>query len=314
MNAIKNQKKIKSAVFLGSKKLGLAIIKSLISISPEIKWTIIHPDDSNDARSNLKDFETFAKLHKLDLKVAPSSAATKQLLFDIKPDIGIVSGWYTLLDDEALSYVKNGLWGIHNSLLPKYRGCSPLVWSIINGDVTVGCSVFKISEGMDDGEIAHQVMVENTSDDDIHSVLNKIESKLIFELPGVWHTLLAGRGNFISQFESEATYCGQRVERDGLIDWQQPAEYIHNFIRAQSHPYPCAFSYLNGEKVLFLKSRSNELQYFGTPGQVLKRNLDSVFVSCGNNTAIEILGIKVNNKEVNVVDMFRSIKDRLTNV
>jgi len=312
MNAIKNQQRISSAVFLGSKKLGLAIIKSLIGISPDIKWTIIHPDDSNDARSNLKDFETFAKLHKLDLKIAPSSAATKQLLFDIKPDIGIVSGWYTLLDAKALSYVKKGLWGIHNSLLPKYRGCSPLVWSIINGDLSVGCSVFKISEGMDDGEIAHQVIVDNTSDDDIHSILNKIENKLILELPNVWQTLLSGKGNFISQVESEATYCGQRVACDGLIDWRQSTEYIHNFIKAQSRPYPCAFSYLNGEKVLFLKSRSNELQYFGTPGQVLKRNLDSVLVSCGNNTAIEILRIEVNDKEVNVVDMFRSIKDRLT--
>ena len=312
MNTIKNQQRISSAVFLGSKKLGLAIIKSLIGISPEIKWTIIHPDDSDDPRSNLKDFQTFAKLQKLDLKIVPSSAATKQLLFDIKPDIGIVSGWYTLLDYTTLSYVKKGLWGIHNSLLPKYRGCSPLVWSIINGDLSVGCSVFRISEGMDDGEIAHQVIVDNTSDDDIHSILNKIESKLILELPSVWQTLLFGEGSFISQFESEATYCGQRVACDGLIDWRQPAEYIHNFIKAQSRPYPCAFSYLNGEKVLFLKSRSNELQYFGTPGQVLKRNLDSVLVSCGNNTAIEILRIEVNNKEVNVVDMFRSIKDRLT--
>jgi methionyl-tRNA formyltransferase len=310
---IHTQQVIRHAVFLGSKSLGLNILKSLYSHSSNIKWTIIHPNDSDDTRSNLIDFQNFARLCDLDILISSSSAATKQILSDFKFDIGFVCGWYSLLDSEALSFVPNGLWGIHNSLLPKYRGGSPLVWSIMNGDAFVGSSVFKLTEGMDTGDILLQVEVENKITDDIQSLLNKIENKLLTELPNKWISLINGEAHLYTQMEDNATYCGQRTEEDGLIKWDKPAAEIHNFIKAQSPPYPCAYSFLLDKKILFLKSIPSALIYDGTPGQILRRTNTSVLVSCGNRTALEILEISANGKPSIPTTFIRSIKQRFRN-
>lgn len=307
------QQVICHAVFLGSKSLGLNILKSLYSNSPNIKWTIVHPNDSDDARSTLIDFQNFARLCDLDILISASSATTKQILADFKFDIGFVCGWYSLLDSEALSFVPNGLWGIHNSLLPKYRGGSPLVWSIMNGDAFVGSSIFKLTEGMDTGDLLLQVEVENKISDDIQSLLNKIENKLLAELPNKWISLINGEAHLSAQNEQSATYCGQRTEEDGLIKWEKSATEIHNFIKAQSPPYPCAYSFLVENKILFHKSNPSALIYDGTPGQILRRTDTSVLVACGNRTALEILEISVNGKQSIPTTFIRSIKQRFRN-
>lgn len=302
---------LKRAVFLGSKDLGLSILESLYNHSQDITWSVIHPDDSKDARSNLEGFQSFARTYGLDMMVSSSANMTKQILADLKPDIGFVCGWYWLLDSETLSCVPNGLWGIHNSLLPKYRGGAPLVWSIINGDQIVGSSVFKISEGMDDGEILYQVMVENNKEDDVGTLLLKIEEKLLAQLPEKWGQLISGTPSLLTQNEDDATYCGQRAEADGLVDWSKTASELYDFIRAQTRPYPCAFSRLNGKTVRLLKSRVHPGKYFGTPGQVLRVNDRSVIVSCGCHTALEIIEVFVDGDTALPSSVLRSVQYRL---
>jgi len=302
---------LKKAVFLGSKDLGLSILETLCNHSQNIKWTIIHPDDRKDARSNLKGFQSFARTCNLDMMISSSAEMTKQMLADLKPDIGFVCGWYWLLDSEVLSRVPNGLWGIHNSLLPKYRGGAPLVWSIINGDQVVGSSVFKISEGMDDGDILYQIIVENNKEDDASTLLRKIEEKLVAQLPEKWGQLISGIPSLLTQNDDEATYCGQRAEADGLIDWSKTASELYDFIRAQTRPYPCAFSSLNGKTVRFLKSRVHPRKYFGTPGQVLRVNDGPVIISCGGHTALEIIEVFVDGNVALPSSVLKSVQYRL---
>jgi methionyl-tRNA formyltransferase len=249
----------------------------------------------------------------MKLIVENSATSTKKMLMSYDFDIGFVCGYYSLIDKETLSYVPNGLWGAHNSLLPKYRGGSPLVWSIINGDALVGCSVFKISERMDAGDLLLQIQVTNEISDDIQSLINKIEDNLLAELPKKWSNLINGEACLSSQAEENATYCGQRTEEDGLIDWKKPAVDIHNFIRAQSAPYPCAYTFLLDRKVLILKSKPSHFIYDGTPGQILRRSANSIFVACGNRTAIEILEVAINEKLGVPAAFIRSVKQRFLN-
>lgn len=277
------------------------------------KWTIIHPNDSSDARSNLAEFNAFARKHDLDIMVAASPAAAKEMLNDIGADIGFVCGWYWLLDATTLAKVPHGLWGIHNSLLPKYRGGAPLVWSILNGDETVGSTVFRITEGMDDGEILCQVSTRLESSQDVSDALFLIEEKLVDALPVKWGELLNGNANLSAQNEDLATYCGQRIESDGLIDWRMKASSILNFIRAQAPPYPGAYSWLGSDKVVILKAAIVDEIYFGTPGQILRRNERSVIVSCGDNTALEIQNIRVAPEHESIpTQIIKSVKDRFS--
>lgn len=300
----------KTCVFLGSKALGLSVLKSLYAHSQHLRWVIIHPDDTSDSRSCLSDFNNFARLCDLDIMVAASASAARQMILDSGADIGFVCGWYWLLDAELLEAVPQGLWGAHNSLLPLYRGNAPLVWSIINGDAEVGCTVFRISRGMDDGQVLHQVRVSNSETETVGSLLPKIEERLLEELPSKWAALLDGQADLRNQDETAATYCGMRTPDDGLIDWKKPAREVHDFIRAQSDPYPCAFSYLSGEKVCFVKSRVFPATFFGTPGQVLQRNKDSVLIACGRNTALEVLAVRMKDQDVMPSQAIRSLKSR----
>ncbi len=305
---------ISSAVFLGSKPLGLSVLSCLFKITSNIKWTIIHPNDELDSRSNINAFRDFAKINGLDFVVAESSSVTRNIIYEKKPDIGFVCGWYWLLDSEILNLIKNGLWGMHNSLLPKYRGGSPLVWSILNGDHYVGSTVFKLTEGMDDGEILHQIKIPLEISHDISDALFMIEKIMLKELPKKWKALITNKALLVHQNEHEVSFCGQRIETDGLIDWNKEAKYVHNFIRAQTHPYPCAYTYLLQRKIKILKTKLFNGIYFGTPGQILQRNAQTILVSCGSNTAIEILNLIVEEKEEIPAQCIKSIKYRLSNI
>jgi methionyl-tRNA formyltransferase len=229
----------------------------------------------------------------LELLIPSSSTESGKMLKSINADIGIVCGWYWLIDEDVLTSTPGGLWGIHNSLLPKYRGSSPLVWSILNGDKYVGSTMFKISTGMDDGPILHQISLEIGENDDISTVLLSLQKRLVDEIPHRWSELIANRAKLVHQNESEVTFCGKRIAEDGLIDWGKDAKATHDFIRAQAPPYPGAFSFLAGEKVEILKSKMVDGIFHGIPGQILRRGASSIVVSCGNNTAIEILQLRL---------------------
>lgn len=307
-----NKPIINKAIFLGSKSLGISVFKTLFNATKDLNWTIIHPNDVDDPRSRLNEWESLARSLKIDFYVSSSKVVTKQIIVQIKPDIGFVCGWYSLLDKETLSLVNNGFWGIHNSLLPKYRGGAPLVWSIMNGDLVVGSTVFKITEEMDAGEVLLQVSVDNTINDTIGTILTKIEESLLNALPQKWEMLTLGVATLSTQHEPDATYCGQRIEADGCIDWTKNSLDIHNFIRAQSFPYPCAFTYYKESKIYLELSDIVEGTFYGTPGQLLKRNSESVLIACGENTAILVVTISVNGTSCAAASYLTSHKVRLT--
>jgi methionyl-tRNA formyltransferase len=101
----------------------------------------------------------------------------------------------------------------------------------------------------------------------------------------------------VHQESNDATYCAARNPEDSLICWRWNANYISNFVRAQSFPYPGAFSYLRGRKFTIQKARSFESPYYGTPGKVISVKANEVLVACGDETAliidqIEIQGVR----------------------
>jgi methionyl-tRNA formyltransferase len=306
-----SKNKIEKVVFLGSKKLGIEILKCLFDASPLLSWTVIHPNDESDNRNCLNEFQTFCQEKELDLQVVDSQSTANEIIDGLRPDIAVVCGWYWLLRKKVLDVVEHGFWGIHNSLLPKFRGGAPLVWSMINGDKYVGSSFFKLSEGMDDGPILHQVKVELQADHTVSDVLSIIEKSFIDDLPEKWEELLQFREKPIFQDEEDATYCGQRIEADGHINWSASASVVHNFIRAQSPPYPGAFAYLSDAKISMLSSRVVNGHFFGTAGQVIRVKKPSVTICCGGQTAIELVSVGVDGEVKDAASVLNSIRHRL---
>lgn len=302
---------IERAVFLGSKKFGFEVFKALYEADESVQWTIMCPPDLNDLRTFYNEFTSYARKKDIDLLLVDSPEKIVKFAKDHHPNVIIVCGYYRILPEQLFKNVSQGVWGIHNSLLPKYRGGSPLVWQVINREKVLGSTFFKFSDGMDEGAILDQVSIENTSNLTIADAGDLIELEWIKKLPKIWKKFSQGKLVAKEQNHKEATYCAQRQEYDGEINWQNDASSIDAFIRAQEHPYPRAFFLLNGKKVKVVKHKTDSRVVFGTIGQVFEVREDYVTICCGDNSILRLITLEVDCEVVKARELLKSIKERL---
>lgn len=169
----------------------------------------------------------------------------------LKPDIFLVVGWYHMIPKKWMELAP--AYGLHASLLPDYCGGAPLVWSIINGENETGITFFKFDSGIDSGPIAGQVSTPIFETDTIATLYERIEELGLDLIRNQLPLLANGSAKFYKQDESKRRIFPQRSPEDGLIDWTMSAQEIYNFIRAQTRPYPGAFTYINGKKNHYLE-------------------------------------------------------------
>ncbi|NJN80577.1 MAG: methionyl-tRNA formyltransferase [Anaerolineales bacterium] len=206
-------------------------------------------------------------------------------------------GWYWVLKADVLNLVSHGWLGIHASLLPKYRGGAPLVWAIINGEAETGLSLFYFDEGMDTGDIVAQRKINIEFEDTIMNVLVKIQKESIEIVRENYPLLLAGNAQRLKQDHTQATYVALRRPSDGRINWNQPALKIYDFVRAQTHPYPGAFCYLDKKKLYVWNAKPFGFPFYGTPGQVVMIEHDYAVVTCGEGTALSLLKVQLDSMD-----------------
>lgn len=171
----------------------------------------------------------------------------KDIIDQLKPDVIIAIGWYYMVPKEIRDIPKEGVWGIHASLLPNYAGGAPLVWAIINGETETGVTLFRMESGVDDGDIISQEKLKISDTDTIKTMLEKTSSvskKIIIK------QLKKNIVNYTPQDKSKIKIFPQRSSEDGEIDWSWDKTKILNFVRAQTRPYPGAYTILNNKKII----------------------------------------------------------------
>lgn len=176
------------------------------------------------------------------------------VLEDLSLDLILVLGWYYIIPKLIREKLKHGAWGIHASLLPNYAGGAPLNWAIINGEKKTGVTLFRLSDGVDDGDIISQKSFLIDREDTIKEVYEKAtisSCQILFEAINNIQNI-----KYISQDKTKIKYFPQRKPEDGEIDLSKSAEEIYNFVRAQSSPYPGAFiKTVDGKKIIIEKIR-----------------------------------------------------------
>lgn len=166
-----------------------------------------------------------------------------------------------ILENDILNFASNVAINLHGSLLPKYRGRTPHVWAIINGEKETGISAHLMNEKCDDGDLIKQVHVDIEEDDTGATILqkyNKLYPYLICEIIEGIETYSLNR---IPQDSGKATYFSKRSPEDGLINWNWQKERIRNWVRAQAFPYPGAFTYLYGKKIIINKVEYSDVGF-----------------------------------------------------
>jgi methionyl-tRNA formyltransferase len=304
---------IEGIVFLGSKKLGLDTLKTIWKLRPDSVKGVVTFDDSDDTRSVLPQIIEFCAQVGLEVKIVENRKDAEDSIQLMNPDLCLVVCWYWLLSNSLINSIQYGVIGIHNSLLPRYRGGSPLVWAIINGEQEAGFSIFSLVSDMDAGDIWLQEKVEIFPTDTIATMMDKIEDRILRSLNDKWCALLNGKIAPTKQLDVDATYCAQRVPADGRIDWKQSAKEVYDFIRAQTLPYPGAFSVYGDKRIYIFSAELYDFKYFGSPGQIAKtHSIDGVYVICGDSRAIILKMVTFNGEIVPASQLLSSITIRLT--
>jgi len=301
---------MKRVLFLGSKPLGLSVFRELhLNIKyDELFCAIV--DDAKDPRSVYDQFDDYCKERDLPSFTVSTRSDLKSIVDLVHPDICLVCGYYFLIDVVALNNVMDGFVGLHASLLPKYRGNAPLVWAMISGEKKSGVSLFFIDEGMDSGDVIKQESFFIEDDDYIGDVLEKANSACVSLAKYFINNISFLKESAKSQNDAEATYCAKRNESDGLVQWIGSSVDLYNFIKAQSDPYPGAFTFSpKGQKINIKKSSVFDHPCLGNPGQVCLTLNDNVVVSCGSGSLL-IEEVAINGISQKPSECFR-FNDRL---
>ena len=211
-----------------------------------------------------------------------SAAEALVALEKYKADIFVVISYGKILPREILSLPKLYSVGLHASLLPKYRGASPISWAILNGEEKTGVTVFKLTGKMDAGEIIMQKPADILDSDNADTLSEKLSGLGAGLLTEAIDSISQGKAQFIIQDESEATFTPKVKKEDGKIEWDKPALEIHNKVRA-FYGWPGTFSNLNGRIIKIWNTELTDLpaQKGLSPGQITAIDSNGITVACG---------------------------------
>jgi methionyl-tRNA formyltransferase len=260
-------------VFFGCTAFSEIILKELLKIeqitisaifSIPAEFSISYSEEKVK-NTNFADLSAYAHelnvpLYWVDADKGKRTTDYTDTLKEIKPDVILVMGWYYMVSKKIRDIATYGAWGIHASLLPNYAGGAPLVWAIIEGEKSSGVTLFQLSDGVDDGDIIAQEEFSIEKNDTIKEVYDKATRASIKILNDVFERGV-NQLELRAQEKSKIKVYPQRSPIDGKIDWNWPAEKIHNFIRAQTKPYPGAWTIINNKKVILWDATIIENNY-----------------------------------------------------
>lgn len=197
---------------------------------------------------------------------------------DLAPDF-ILSFYYrNMIKPAVLDIPKLGALNLHGSYLPKYRGRVPVNWAVINGETETGATLHYMVEKPDAGDIVMQEKVAIDFSDTAQDVFAKVTDAAVKVIANAWPLLREERAERIPMDLSTGSYFGGRKPADGLIDWNKSVVQIYNLIRGVTHPYPGAFTYWEGKKVVIWQARP--VEGCSKPGRVASQS--PLLVGTGN--------------------------------
>ncbi|MBM3944541.1 MAG: methionyl-tRNA formyltransferase [SAR202 cluster bacterium] len=268
-------------VFMGTPEFAVPVLKALLDAGLDVAG-VYTQSDKPAGRGHKTEAPPVKRLAvEWGLPVyQPSTLRTpeaQQELAALRPDVIVVAAYGKLLPPETLNIPPLGCLNIHPSLLPRYRGPSPVASAILVGDTVTGVTVMKLDEGMDTGPLLAQretaIGPEETADALTHRLFEMGVALLVEALPAV----ARGEAAFTPQDEANATITKKLTKEDGLIDWTKPASLIARQVRA-FHPWPGSYTTWHDKqlKVMEAASRTGE---GGKAGEVLALSGDGLEVA-----------------------------------
>jgi methionyl-tRNA formyltransferase len=284
-------------IFMGTAELSCASLEKLARDENfQVAAVVTQPDKPKGRELQLQPSPVKTLAQKLNLQVLqPQRARDEKFiseLRELKSDLIIVVAYGQILPQSILDLPQFGCLNVHTSLLPKYRGASPIQSAILNGEAETGVTIMKMDAGLDTGEIISQTrtpILQTDNSQILHDRLAQLGAELLVEtIPDY----VAGKITAQTQPAEGSSYAAKIKKEDGKIDWKKPALEIWNRLRAFT-PWPGAFTFLPTQpKPQLLKIWKAEIvERYGKAGEILSADKNGIVVSCGEN-ALRILELQ----------------------
>jgi len=276
-------------VFMGTPQIAAQVLDKLISLEANITAVLTQPKKplGRGLKFIISDVEKVAVDNNLPLFTPESESEIIEIVSRHAPDLLLVVAYGHILSKEVISLARTGSINIHGSLLPKYRGPSPIQTTILEGDDIAGITFQLMTEKMDEGAILLQKSVNVSPEETTKSLTEKLTTLARNEVVTALNNYLNNTIKPEKQNDKKATYCHLITKNDGLIDWKSSATTIDREIRAYT-PWPKAFTYWKDKKITIIRSAHTDLKL--QPGQVKSAN-SKLFVGT-STTALELLEIQ----------------------
>jgi len=256
---------------MGTPDFGVPALVGLVESGYEVVAVYTQPDrPSGRGRALLYSaVKTAAVEHGLDV-LQPATLRSPdetERLAALKPDLVVVAAYGLILPRSILDVPGHGCINVHPSLLPRYRGATPVPAAILAGDEDTGVTIMLMDEGMDTGPVLSQFVVGVEPDDTTGSLtarLARAGARLLNETIPLW---LDGSLVPQPQDESQATYTAPISKRDGAIDWHLPASVIERRVRA-FNPWPGCYTRWRGRLLRIHEAVSLHKEGAALPGRV----------------------------------------------
>ena len=271
-------------VFFGTPQFAVPSLEHLIQSPHDVVGVVTQPDRPRGRGQKVTDAPVKMTAVQHGLPVFQPARLRDPEVNDTltrwAPDLGVVAAYGKILPESVLDLPRLGMINVHASLLPRYRGAAPVHRAVIDGMAETGVTIMRMVPALDAGgmfaKVTRPIGADETSDV-VERDLAVLGASLLIE---VIDDLVAGRAVEELQDHTQSTYASKITKEEGRIDWALTAAAIHNRVRGL-YPWPHAYSYLNGERLIVMRSHVSAEPTSVAPGTIVDASSGAIHVATG---------------------------------
>lgn len=296
--------------YAGTPEFAVPALKAIIHSTHELVAVLTQPDRKSGrgrkiSKSAVKQSVTSPNMLIFQPENVNDDKVLSQLA-ELKIDLLVVAAYGQIFSQQLLDLPRLGCINIHASLLPNWRGASPIQHAILAGDNVSGVTIMQMQRAMDAGDIWHQAECEISDEDtaqSLHDKLAVLGGKSILEAIRI---VSEGSNKPTPQDLSKASYCSKLKKSDGLVVWSESAQLILRKVRA-FHPWPGTYTVFNGRRLRITKALlAMEDTAQSQPGTIIDVSKQGISVATGENTLVICELVPEGSKRVSAADFSHS--------
>jgi methionyl-tRNA formyltransferase len=289
-------------VFFGTPSFAVPTLAALLDSRHEVVVVVTQPDRPRGRGQLVSHAPVKALALERGIPVLQPERLRREdvahLVAPFGAELGVVAAYGKILPEWLLQTPPLGMINVHASLLPKYRGAAPVHRAILAGETETGVTIMRVVKALDAGPMLATVsraVRDDESSDVVERDLAMIGARLLVD---VVDRLASGPLPEVPQDDSRATYAPRLTKQEGLIDWQRPAQMLHNQVRGL-RPWPAAYTFLNGARVVVHRAGVSAHAAQGVvPGACVAADARAITIACGEATALDVLQLQPEGKRI----------------